>query len=155
MLDLGNVFCTAQNVFGNGTTVASTDWIEGGAAQNWGDGVEPVVEIIVTTTFTGGTSVTFQVTAVDSAGNNPVVLDTSGAIAIANLVAAGAGTPALTPASKILLRISPKGTLPSSTLTGLRLQAVNGGNNTAGAISARLVPQAATQEPGKAHRSGY
>ena len=71
------------------------------------------------------------------------------------LVAAGAGTPALTPASKILLRISPKGTLPSSTLTGLRLQAVNGGNNTAGAISARLVPQAATQEPGKAHRSGY
>lgn len=155
MLDLGNVFCTAQNVFGNGTTVASTDWIDGGVAQNWGDGVEPVVEIIVTTSFAGGTSATFQLTAVDAAGANPVVLDATPAIPIAQLVAAGAGTPSLTPASKITLRVSPKGSLPASTLTGLRLQCVNTGNNTGGAITARLVAQAATQEPGKAHRSGY
>lgn len=155
MLDLGTLFCTAQNVFGSGTTVQSTDWIDGRVAQSWGDGVEPAVEIIVTTSFAGGTSAQFQLTAVDAAGANPVVLDTTTAIAIAGLVAAGAGTPAATPATKILLRMSPRALLPSATLTCLRLQVVNSGANTAGAITARLVPQPSTMEPAKAHPSGW
>lgn len=155
MLDLGTVFCTAQNVFGSGTTVQSTDWIDCRVAQNFGDGMEPAVEIVVTTSFAGGTSAQFQLTAVDNAGANPVVLDTTQAIANAGLVAAGAGTPPATQPTKIVLRMSPRALLPSSTLTALRLQCVNAGANTAGAISARLVPMPSTCEPAKAHPSGW
>lgn len=153
--DLSQLFCTAQNVFGNGTTVSSTDWLDMKVAQDWAGGREPVVEIIVTTTFAGGTSATFQLVAVDSAGANPVVLDTTPAIAIANLVASVAGSPGDLKGSRILLRMSPKMSLPASTLTHLRVQCVNVGNNTAGAISAHLTQDAGSVAPGKAYPSSF
>lgn len=155
MLDLGSVFCTAQNVFSAGTTVTSTDWIDGRVAQNWGDGFEPAVEIIVTTTFVGGTSVQFQLTAVDAAGANPVVIESTLPIAVAGLVAAGAGVPPATQPTKLVFRVNPRATLPTSTLTNLRLQAVSVGTTTQGAITARMVSQPASMEPGKAHASGW
>ena len=145
MQDLQNIFCTAQNVFGNGTTVASTDWIPLGAAVDFAAGKPVMVEVVVTTTFAGGTSGRFQLTAVDSAGANAVVLDTTDAIPIASLTA---GT-------RLQLRMSPKMALPSSTLTCLRLQNVNVGNNTAGAISAFLCLDNGSENPAKAYPTGW
>lgn len=153
--DINLQFCAAQNVFGNGTTVQSTDWIDWKVAQDLAGGHPPSVEIIVTTTFAGGTSAQFQLCAVDSAGANPVVLDTTPAIAIAQLVAPAAGTPPPSGGKVIHLRLSPKSSLPTSTLTHLRLQTVNVGNNTAGAITAHLIPEAAAASPNKAYPVGY
>lgn len=151
--DLNLQFCTAQAVFGNGTTVTSTDWIDWKVAMDLAGGNEPVLEVRVTTTASGGTSMQFQLTAVDSAGNNPVVLDTTPAIAVAALVAP-AGTPPMG-GTIVRLRMSPQKTPPTVLRTHLRLQVVNVGNNTAGAISAQLVPEAATADPTKAYAAGY
>lgn len=153
--DINLQFCSAQNVFGNGTTVQSTDWIDWKVAQDLGGGNPPVVEIIVTTTAAGGTSMQFQLCAVNSAGANPVVLDSTPAIAIAQLVAPAAGTPPPSGGKVIHLRMSPKTSLPAATLTHLRLQTVNVGNNSAGAISAHLIPEAAAASPTKAYAAGY
>lgn len=153
--DINLQFCSAQNVFGNGTTVSSTDWIDWKVAQDLAGGHPPVVEIIVTTSFATGTSAQFQLVAVDSAGGNPVVLDETPAIAIAGLLAPAAGTPPPSGGKVIHLRMSPKSALPTATLTHLRLQTVNVGNNTAGAITAHLIPQAAAASPGKAYKVGY
>ena len=151
--DLNLVFCTALNVFGNGTTVLSTDWIDWKVAMDLAAGKEPVLEFAVTTTPSGGTSMEFQLTAVDSAGNNPVVLDTTGAIAIANLVAP-TGTPPMGGTVRHL-RMSPKPTQPTSLRTHLRLQVVNVGNNIAGAITAHLTNEPGTAVPTKAYAAGY
>ena len=151
------VFAEAQNVFGNGTTVASTNWIDMQVAQNWGDGRGPIVEIIVTTSFAGGTSAWFQLTAVDASGANPIVLDETASISLADLAAPPA-TPASTPqmgGSIHHLRMRPRKDLPPSDRTHLRLQVVNFGNNTAGAITARLLPEAGTSSPNKAYPAGY
>ena len=153
-VDAALIFCTAQNVFASSATVQSTDWIDWKVAQNLGDGCPPVVEIVVTTTFAGGTAVTFQLCAVDSAGNNPEILDSTEAIPIASLTAAAAGVPG--GAGTVWhLRMSPKKGLPTSTKTHLRLQVVNSGANTAGAITAHMQPDVGTAAPGKAYASGY
>ncbi len=151
--DLQTTFCTAQAVFGNGTTVSSTDWVDMKVAQDNAGGGDIEVEIIVTTSFVGGTSGEFQLCAVDAAGANPVVLDTSRAIAIASLIAPGAS--AAIGGTRIVLRMDPKQALPAANLTALRVQCVNVGNNSAGSISAALVPQAGTMFPGKAYPTGY
>lgn len=143
--DLSLQFCAAQSVFGNGTTVQSTDWLDLGVARDLAGGRPVCVEIIVTTAFAGGTSAAFALQAVDSAGANPVVLDQTPTFPVASLVAG----------ARILLRMSPKNALPASNLTALRLAVVNVGNNTAGAISAQLVPEASTQRGSKAVASGW
>lgn len=146
--DINTVFCTAQNVSGNGTTVASTDWLDWKVAQDIAGGPPPAVEIIVTTSFTGGTSVRFRLAAVDSAGANPEVLDETPDIAIANLVTTGQGR-------RITLNASAKNALPTSTKTHLRLYAINTGNNSAGSISAQLVGKSESQHPNKSYAAGY
>jgi hypothetical protein len=146
--DINTVFCTALAVFGNGTTVASTDWLNFLVAQDNAPKGDIEVEIIVTTSFGGGTGAVFQLTAVDAAGANPVVLDQTPQIANAALVTTAGGT-------RIMLRMSPKSSLPASTLTHLRVQCVNVGNNNAGAISAQLVPSAHTASPNKSYAAGY
>lgn len=155
--DITTFFCQAQNVFGNGTTVSSTDWIDVKRAQDMaGGGDGPVVEVVVTTTFAGGTTAQFQLVAVDAAGANPVVLDTTPPIPIAQLVA-----PAVNPSgvavggTRLALQMSPQKQLPAATLTHLRVQCVNVGNNTAGAISAQLAPEVPTNESAKAYPASW
>lgn len=146
--DINTLFCTLQNVSGNGTTVQSTDWIDGKVAQDWAGGVPPDVEIIVGTAPTGGTSQQFQLCAVASDGTNAspaVILATTMPILIANLTAG----------SRHILRVSPIVGIPAATLTHLRLQTVNVGNNANGTISAQLVPIAATTGPAKAYPAAY
>jgi hypothetical protein len=147
-------FCTADAVFGNGTTETSADWVDMKVAQDNAGGKEIVVEILVTTTFAGGTSATFQLTAVDSAGANPVVLAQTKAYAVADLTAPPAGN-GKGGGTVVHLRADPLTALPAGTLTHLRLQCVNVGNNTAGAITAYLVPEAASAKPAKAYASGW
>lgn len=151
--DLNLVFCNAQNVFGNGTSVDSTDWIDWKVAQDIAGGQAPVVEVLVTTSFATGTSLEIQLLAVDSAGANPVVLDRTPAIPIAELVAP-TGTPPMGGSIRHL-RVSPKAAHPTSTLTHLRLRFVNVGNNTAGAVTGHIVPEAASVRPTKAVASGF
>ena len=154
MPDINLVFCTAQNVFATNANVDSTDWLDMKVAQNWGDGLAPVVEIIVTTTFSGGTSAQFQLLACDSAGANGVVIDETKAIAIASLTKVGTGTPGAG-GTVVQLRLSPQGALPSSTLTHLRVRTVNVGANSAGSITAHIVPDSSTVRPAKAYPVGY
>lgn len=154
--DITTFFCQAQNVFGNGTTVSSTDWIDIKKAQDMaGGGKGPFVEIVVTTTFLTGTSAQFQLVACDAAGANPVVLDTTRAIPIAELVAPTAGVGMTRGGTRIALQMSPQKALPSAALTHLRVQVVNVGNNTAGAISAHLTPDVPTNEEGKAYAAAW
>jgi hypothetical protein len=144
--DISTFFCQAQALFGNGTTVSSTDWIDRKKAQDAaGGGDGPFAEIIITTAFTGGTSGQFQIVACDAAGANPVVLDTTRAFPVAELLV---GT-------RISLQMSPQKALPAATLTHLRLQCVNVGNNTTGAASAHLTPEVPTNENAKAYGAAW
>lgn len=143
--DLNTRFATAQNFFGNGTVVSSDDWIDMRVAQDNAGGDGPVVEILITTAFVGGTNVTWRLVACDSAGGNSVVIDQTPAIVVADMPVG----------SRFFLRMSPKAALPASTLTSLRMQAVNSGNNTAGAATISLVPEGAAGRPAKAYPSGW
>lgn len=154
--DLNTRFCLAQNVFGNGTTVESTDWIDLKVAQDVGGGTDVCVEILVTTTFSGGTSAQFVLSAVDVDGLNPVNLDATLAIPVASLVAPTAGLNGITVGgTRLLLRVSAKNALPAATLKWLRLRTVNVGNNAAGAITAQLIHDTSTVFPGKAYAAGF
>lgn len=139
-------FGTAQAVFGNGTAVGSTDWVNMKVAQDNAVGRAPVLEILVTTAFVGGTGCKFRLSAVDSAGNNPVILDQTPDIALADL----------TLGRIFHLRMSPQTELPGPTLTHLRAYCSNNGNNTAGSVTMHLIPEAGASEPGlKAYPSGW
>lgn len=152
MQDANLIFSAAQAVFGNGTTVQSTNWLPLKAVQDLGGADGPDVEVIVKTSFAGGTSARFQLTLVDAAGANPVVIGQSVEIPVAQLLAP-TGT---IPMGGTIIRFSPnplRGPLPASTLSFVRVQTVNTGNNTAGSISAHLLPKAATTAPGKDYPS--
>lgn len=146
MNDVNLLFCTANNVFGNGTTElgATSNWIDFKVAQDNGAGVGPVMEVVVTTAFSGGTGATFQIAAVDSAGSNAVVLDSTPFIANANL----------TVGAIIHLQMSPQRSLPGATLTHLRMRCANSGNNTTGAVTAHLL-DAVGGNPTKAYAAGW
>lgn len=143
--DINLVFCTAQNVFGNGTTVLSDNWIDQRVAQDNAAGHGPVLEIRVTTAIAGGTGMRFRVEACEADGSNGVILDETTSIPVAELTAG----------SRHLLRMTPQLKLPAAEKTHLRVRALNSGNNTAGAISARLVYEANSAAPGKDYASGY
>ena len=155
-VDQSCVFSSAQAIGGGGAdaTIQSTDWVDFGVAQNLGDGHPPVVEIVCTTTVAGGTSVQFQLCACEADGSNPVVIDTTPAIAVASLVAAGAGVGNST-GFRTILRLSPQRALPavsgSDPRSALRLQYVTAGTVTAGAFTAHLTPEAASEFGGKAY----
>lgn len=153
--DINTVFCTAQNVFATDAAVDSADWIDFKVAMDLAAGKAPVVEVIVTTTFVGGTGAQFLLLAVDSAGANAVVIDETPAFLVADLVAPEAGNPGNLKGTVIHLRMSPKSKLPGATLTHLRLRVNNFGANTAGAITAQLVEEAGTSNPNKAYAAGY
>ena len=145
--DLNTVFCTAQTV-GDGVAnslVGSTDWIDFKVAQDNAGGTGPVVEILVTTNFAGGTGAKFRLAAVDSAGSNAVIIDQTADIALASLVVG----------SVFHLRMSPRASLPSALLTHLRLYASNTGTNTTGAITAHLQPEVGSDLRTKAYASGW
>lgn len=143
--DLNLRFATAFSFAANGTVVSSDDFIDMRAAQDNAGGDGPVVEIQITTAFTGGTSVTWRLLACDSNGNNGVVIDQTPAIVVADL----------TVGARFFLRMSPKQALPASNLTCLRIQASNSGNNTTGAATVQLVPNGAAARPAKAYPSGW
>jgi hypothetical protein len=152
--DSSLVFCTAQNVFAaGGSSVASTDWIDLRAVQDMAGGVAPVLEVIVTTTFAGGTGANFQLATCDSAGGNQTVIDQTPTIPIAELVAPS-GNPAMG-GRVVHLKMSPKSLLPAAGRTHLRVLTFNSGTNTAGAITAHLVPEAGTAHPTKAYAAGF
>lgn len=155
--DLNCIFSTAQTVTGTDTTVQSTDWIDMKVAQDNAGGVAPVVEIIVSTTFAGGTSVQPQLCACEADGSNPVVIATLAPILIASLVAAS-GTPAMG-GSRFLLKMSPLAALPaisgSDPRQALRMQYVLVGAVSAGALTAHITNEAGTSFPGKGYACGY
>jgi hypothetical protein len=154
--DINLTFCTAQNVFSAGAVVESTDWIDMKAVQDNAAGDEPTVEIIVTTSFVGGNFVQFVARTCDAAGSTGagVAVGLTDAIAVASLIAASAGTPT-GPGYVITLRLSSLPALPAAGQVGIRLQVSSNGTTTAGAISAQLLPEAATNRVRKAYGSGY
>jgi hypothetical protein len=149
--DTGLLFCTAQNLFGNGTVVLSTDWIDMRVAQDNAGGRDITIEALVTTTFTGGTGGTLEVVACDAAGANGVQVAVSDFLAVAALTApTGGGAVPVMGGSIILLRLSPLRVIPGSTLTHLRAQFRNAGNNTAGAMTIHMRPAPSSALPAKA-----
>lgn len=119
----GNTW-TGQNVYANGTSVLSTNTVDLSIARDIGEGQQLYGRFEVTTAFTGGTSCEFQVIATDAADltGNVTVIGTTGAIAVASLIAGARFACAVNP------RLASKG----QRYIGLR--AVNVGNNSAGAI---------------------
>lgn len=145
MMDINNLFCTAQNFFGNGTIVTSTDWMDCRAAMDWGSAtVAPVLEVVITTAFTGGTGGSFQLCACDSAGGNISVLDTEFFV-----------NADLTLGRIHHIRLRPRGAAIASNLTHLRVQFSNSGNNSAGAASCQLLPKPYNTDPQNAYPTGY
>ncbi|MEY5098096.1 MAG: hypothetical protein RJA36_815 [Pseudomonadota bacterium] len=143
--DMTLQFCSAQNLFGNGTTVQSTDWIDMKVAQDNGGGSSLELEVLVTTAFTGGTGAVFVIQAVDSSGGSALAVSNSVTIPVASL----------TVGSIHHVKLSDLAALPGSTLTHLRFAVFNSGNNTAGACTAHLVPAGASTRPAKAYPAGF
>lgn len=79
---------TGQTVTGTNTTVVATNVIDLSQARDIGAGDEIFARAQVTTAVSGGTSVEVQViTSAASNMSSPTVIGTSGAIAVASLVA--------------------------------------------------------------------
>lgn len=88
--DKASEFSSAQDVKGTGATTVSTNYIDTESAMDPGVGVNsqvPEWAVTVTTAANGGTSIEFQLfTDSDPAFGSEVKVDTTGAIAVANLV---------------------------------------------------------------------
>lgn len=145
----GGTFAGA-NMFGSGATVVSPNAIDvasqgvpSGNVRDLGEGAELFARVSITTAFSGGTSVQFQVVASDDTGGvtNPVVLGTSAVIAVASATAG----------SRVAFPISPR--LASKGQRYLTVQAVNVGANTAGAVFADIGTD--IQDGQKFYASGY
>lgn len=80
---------TGQTVTGTDTTVLSTNTVDLSIARDIGEGADLYGRFEVTTAASGGTSVEIQVIATDAAAltGNVTVIGTTGAIAVASLVA--------------------------------------------------------------------
>jgi len=147
---LGNTV-TGQNVFGNGTSVLSTNTVDlssggipSGQVRDIGEGSDYVFgRFEVTTAFTGGTSCEFQVVTADDAAlsTNLKVLGTTGAIPVASL----------TLGARFACDVNP--VIGSKGQRYIGLRAVNVGNNTAGAIYGDI--GAEIQDGAKFYPSGF
>ena len=160
--DLSLIFCTAMTATGAaGASDDSTDWVDMKAAMDVGGGDEIVVEILVDTTFAGvGGFVTFQLMTCDAAAGTPgVVIAETPAISVTALVApvgSGAAAQPKMGGSRVLLRASPRGVLALGTDKALLVRALySGATITAGAISAHVVPEAATSSRTNAYAAGF
>jgi hypothetical protein len=141
IMDAENLFSDKQNVFGNGTTVVSTDKIDLGQARDIGAGQPGYVEITVTTGFAGGTSANFQLVVAD----NPAIT-----VNVTPIAQTGARPVAELIASRRYVLTIPEISVPPTGRRYLAVQTVNVGNNTAGAITA-----AYTRNPSTAHGKLY
>jgi len=158
--DLNLIFCTAQNVFAvAGNTVESTDWIPFDVAMDLAAAGGIACEIMVTTSFAnaGGTSyVQFRLQACEDDGSNPVDLDVSPLFTQAQLAAAASAN---VNGTVVCLTMRPQIALPaisgSDPRSALRLGVTTTAvDTTAGAITARLVPIAASS-PAKVYAGGW
>lgn len=142
---------TGGNVFGNGTTLVSTNTIDlasggiptSGQIRDIGGGTDKArLRVEVTTAASGGTSMEFQVISTDNANltGNVTVIGTTGAIPVASLTAG----------ARFMAEINTR--LLSRGQRYLGMQTVNVGNNTAGAIYADIGPDL---EDFKAYASGF
>ena len=89
-LALGTNVLTGKTVSATNATVVGDNVVDLGAnLRDMGEGQALYARFEVTTAFSGGTSVEFQVTASDDTSQvtNPKVLATTGAIPVASLVA--------------------------------------------------------------------
>lgn len=86
--DKASEFSSAQDVKGNGTTTVSTNYLDTEVAGGDVSVGEPIEwAVTVTTAASGGTSIEFKLfTDDDSAFGTETLLDTTGAIAVADLV---------------------------------------------------------------------
>jgi hypothetical protein len=132
---LGNTV-TGQAVFGNGTSVLSTNTVDlatggtpSGQVRDIGAGSDFIFgRFEVTTAFAGGTSAEFQIITADDAAltTNVKVIGTTGAIPVAQL----------TSTARFACQINPVIGSKGQRYVGART--VNVGNNTAGSIYADL-----------------
>lgn len=158
--DLQTTFCTAQNVFSSSATVQSTDWLDLKVVQDWAAGNEPVVEIVVTTSFSGGNFVQFFLRSCDIAGSTAagIVLAISDNLTPASLAAPaapGGSSPNVNVGTVLTLKLSSLNALPAAGQVGMRVEVTCNGAVIAGAISAHLVPESETQRVRKAYGSGF
>lgn len=87
--DYENLFCNAVSVAGDGASTIIGDVIDAGVARRIGRGMPLYVLLQCIAAASGGTSVQFEIRGADDAAltTNPVVLSSSGVIAVATLVA--------------------------------------------------------------------
>lgn len=115
---------TGQNVFGNGTTVVSSNSIDLSSTREIGEGEDIYARVEVTTAFSGGTSGQFQAIVADDAAltTNVTIVGAGEVVPVASLVAG----------YRAAIRVNPRVGLLGRRYLGI--QCVNAGNNTAGAI---------------------
>lgn len=134
---------TGENLFGTSNTVLSTNTVDAGIARDIGEGEELYGRVEITTAFSGGTSAEFQFIAADAANltGNVTVIGTTGAIAVASLIAG----------ARFACRINPR--LASSGQRYYGMQCVNVGANAAGAAYADIGLE--IQDGQKSYGSGF
>ena len=142
---------TGQAVFGNGTSVLSTNTVDlasggipSGQVRDIGSGSDFVFgRFEVTTAFAGGTSAEFQIITADDAAltTNVKVIGTTGAIPVAQL----------TSTARLVCNINP--VIGSKGQRYIGGRTVNVGNNTAGSIYADI--GAEIQDGQKFYPVGY
>lgn len=153
--DISTRFCQALAMNGTNATILSTDWIDMKKAQDNAGGREPEVEIAFTTTGSGAGTVRFELGAVDSAGANFAILDTTKDLTPSTLIAPTAGVGVSLGGTRLTLRMSSQNALPSATLTHLRLRAITVGAVANLAVTAQLVDRSGTVHPDKAYAAGF
>ena len=157
--DAGTRFNTAQNMFATDAAVLSSDWLDLKIAMDLAGGRPPEIEITTTTTGVGAGTIRFELGLVDSAGNNFFPIDStspeSPTALVAPVSAGGQTGDFATRGTRRVLRMSPKQSIPSPTLTHLRYRSVCVGVVSAGAFSGGLVDLTQTSGPDKAYAAGH
>jgi len=117
---------TGQNVFATNANVTSTNTVDLLQNRDIGEGQDLYGRVEVTTPAAGGTSIEFQYIVADDAAlaTNVTVIGTTGAVAVASLVAG----------ARFACKLNPR--LGSLGQRYLGMRAVNVGANTAGAVYA-------------------
>ncbi len=133
---------TGQNVFATNANVTSTNTVDLLQNRDIGEGQDLYGRVEVTTAAAGGTSIEFQYIVADDAAlsTNVTVIGTTGAIAVASLVAG----------ARFACKLNPR--LGSLGQRYLGMRAVNVGANTAGAVYADVGTEIADL---KVYASGF
>jgi hypothetical protein len=133
---------TGQNVFATNANVTSTNTVDLLQNRDIGEGQDLYGRVEVTTAAAGGTSIEFQYIVADDAAlsTNVTVIGTTGAIAVASLVAG----------ARFACKLNPR--LGSLGQRYLGMRAVNIGANSAGAVYADVGAEIADL---KVYASGF